>query len=151
MKSKTIIQSLLAAGLVIGFNLSAWAESYNVDKNSALVERKAMREKWENMSPEERANKREAMHKEWENMTPLGKNESGRARSTASGNARALGKNEPGRARAIQTRFWSTGKSAMILLCAAADCAAYGCTSAQRSCVSESVIRTSTKSPTLSC
>src|SRR6266481_1497692 len=70
MKSKTIIQSLLAAGLVIGFNLSAWAESYNVDKNSALVERKAMREKWENMSPEERANKREAMHKEWENMTP---------------------------------------------------------------------------------
>src|SRR6266481_4582694 len=70
MKSKNIIQSLLVAGLVIGFSLPAWAESYNVDKNSALVERKAMREKWENMSPEEREQMREKMKQHWEKMSP---------------------------------------------------------------------------------
>lgn len=74
------LRSLAVAGLALSINLSALAEERldNAPSPRAPIERGTpsgkpspeMRDRWQNMSPEERAERRKAMREHWDKMPP---------------------------------------------------------------------------------
>jgi hypothetical protein len=86
IKTRTLIQSLTAAGLAVSISLPVLAEEINPNNAPTPAERmehmtdmppggladkhREMRDKWQKMSPEERKEQRKAMHDHWEKMSP---------------------------------------------------------------------------------
>ncbi len=70
MKLNPLIQSLVAAGLAISISLPAWADPSDSNQRLTPAERSVMREKWQNMTPEQRSERRQSMREHWKNMPP---------------------------------------------------------------------------------